>query len=173
MEFDIAPYGLAAQDEKHKKQSIVRAWLLELGNDHWAALPLHEMSQVLLSPELFPIPLAPAHCQQVLLFQKRILPVIDISTLVIGQKTVDFSSKIVGLTVYQKAPKQPLEYAAMHLASMPAVVNVEDSQLTSLPEDEPLWKLFSVSCFMYEERKIPVLDLGILYSAEVLKQIAN
>lgn len=172
MEFDIAPYGLlAAQDEKNKQQNRVRAWLLELGNDLRAAIPLHEMSQVLLSPDLYSIPLSPAHCQQVLLFQKRILPVIDVSTLVTDQKTADFSSKIIGLTVYQKAPKQPLQYAAMHLANMPTMIYVDDSQLTTLPEHEPLWKLFSVSCFMYEDRKIPVLDLAALYSAEVLEQV--
>ncbi len=172
MEFNIAPYGLASQDEKHKKQDTARAWLLEFGNNHWAAVPLHEMSQVILSPELHSIPLTPVHCQQVLLFQKHILPVIDVSNLVSVQKNAEPSRRIIGITVYQKASKQPLQYAAVYLADMPVMVNVDDSQLTSLPEDEPLWESLSLSCFLYEERKIPVLDLAALYSAQVLAQVS-
>ncbi len=156
-----------AAKEAAQKIASERAWLLDLGNNHWAAVPLHEMSQIILSPELFELPLTPSHCHQLMLFQKHILPVINIATLITGSSLTDSSGKIVGLTVYQKAPKKPLEYAAIHLANMPFMVRVEDAHMTSLPDNNDFWPLFSMSCFQYEERKVPVLDLAALYSAEV------
>ncbi len=173
MEIDIAPYGVAAQEKANKVPSV-RAWLLDLGHNHWAALPLHEMSQVLLSPELSSIPLAPHHCRDVLIFEKRILPVINVAAFILGTDIAIAAEedKIIGLTVYQKAPKEQLIYAAIHLDNMPTVIEVEDSQLTDLPANEPTWSALSLSCFSYEEHTVPILNLAALYSSEIATEFA-
>ena len=62
-----------------------RAWLLHFAGGLKAAVGLHEMSQVLISPTLFDVPTMPRYCSDVVIFQKRILPVLNVPNMLLSE----------------------------------------------------------------------------------------
>jgi len=143
-----------------------RAWLLDFGRGLQAAVGHHEMWQVLISPVLFEIPCTPTYCSQVLIFQNSILPVLDMSSLLEGQKTIPVTTPVVGIAIYQEDPSHPIRYACLHLTTTPQSIYVDDDQACDLPPHQPYWEPLAISCFSHKGRIIPIIDLAYLFSEE-------
>jgi chemotaxis signal transduction protein len=143
-----------------------RAWLLDFGRGLQAAVGHQEMWQVLISPVLFDVPCTPTYCSEVLVFQDLILPVLDMSSLLEGQKTIPVTSPVVGIAIYQDDPTQPIRYACLHLATTPQSIYVSDEQACDLPAHQPYWEPLAQSCFSIDGRTIPIIDLAYLFSEE-------
>jgi chemotaxis signal transduction protein len=153
--------------EEQLSENTYRAWLLDFGDGVLAAVAFNEMSQVVLSPELFEVPCTPAYCHQVLLLRKRVMPIIDMLALLTGAASPQpRGGHIIGIGVYQEAAGQALRYIGMHLASTPASIIINDNQACELPDRADLWQELAMACFSYENKKIPVLNLAYLFSAE-------
>lgn len=153
------------------------AWVLNFGAGVQAAVAYHEMSQILLSPDLFPVPMAPSYCNHVLILRNRLLPVINMSRLLApiarpDQVHEDEEDDIVGIAVYQTAPNTPLHSVAMHLIELPQSIVVTD-EMACEPPSNPLWELFSIACFEYEDRAVPLLDLAVLFSSECREELKS
>jgi len=142
-----------------------RAWLLDFGGGVQAACGHHEMWQVLISPTLFEVPCTTFYCDNVLIFQDDILPVLDVISL-FEQKVIQTSSQIVGIAIYQQNPSAPIHYAGLRLANMPLSVYVSDEQMCDLPADQPFQEPLAISCFSYENKEIPIIDFAYLFSEE-------
>lgn len=142
-----------------------RAWLLDFGNGLQAAVGHHEMWQVLLSPVLFEIPCTPPFAREVLVFQERILPVLDVYYF-FHHKSILTKSNIVGIAVYQDDPTQPIRYGCLHLASMPQNITVSDSEICELPEEQPFCEPLALSSFSQNEVAIPIINVGYWFSGE-------
>jgi chemotaxis signal transduction protein len=154
-----------------------KAWVLNFGAGVHAAVAFHEMSQVLLAPELHYVPKTPPHCNHVLIMRYRTLPVMNLANLfapIAAPAQINQSNSedngIVGIAVYQAKPEAPLSYVGLHLESLPQATFVDDEDACELPEN-PLWEHIAVSCFYFEGRRIPLLDLTTLFSAQVREYI--
>jgi chemotaxis signal transduction protein len=161
---------------EEKVANTSRAWLLDFGHGWQAAVGLHEMWQVLIAPELFTVPCAPAYCREVLIFQKLILPVIDFPSLLENQKITHTHQEVVGIAVYQQSFDDPIHYAGLRLATMPQSIHVADEQACDLPSSQQkLWEGLAISCFNHDGIAIPILNLAYLFSDEFnrLKQNFN
>ncbi len=141
-----------------------RAWILDFGRGMQAAVAHHEMWQVLISPVLFEVPRTPPYCNEVLIFQYRILPVLDISLLLEGEKIIPTMSDVVGIAVYQDDPTQPIRYVCLHLATTPLNVYVSDKQACDLPDYQQYWEPLTLCCFSHDGMAIPIIDLAYLFS---------
>ncbi|MDM8569568.1 hypothetical protein QUF50_08690 [Thiotrichales bacterium HSG1] len=148
-----------------------RAWLLNFGSGLQAAVGHHEMWQVLISHKLFNVPVTLPYCNEVLIFQSQILPVVDMSMLMEGKKLTQTTDSIVGITVYQKDPSQPVQYACLHLATMPQNIYVDDEQECELPVQQKHWKPFTSCCFLYKNTAIPIINLAYLFSEQFRKSL--
>lgn len=144
-----------------------RAWLLDFGQGFRAAVGLHEMSQVLLSVELFQLPCTPQYCQEVFVFQNRILPVLDIVSLFSSPVINRDTSNIIGVALYQAQPHQPVHYGGLYLSVMPSSIVVNDEQATHLTEKQHCWQPFAVSAFIYEGDTIPILNLAAFFTQQL------
>ncbi|RKZ52038.1 MAG: hypothetical protein DRR16_11490 [Candidatus Parabeggiatoa sp. nov. 3] len=142
-----------------------RAWLLDFGRDLKAAVGHHEMWQVLISPKLFDVPCTSPYCCEVLIFQDRILPVLDIQYLLDGDKMILTKDNVVGIAVYQDDPTHPIHYAGLHLASTPQNIYVSDDTACDLPEHQQYWEPLALSCFSYKDQAIPIIELAYLFSS--------
>lgn len=140
-----------------------RAWLLDFGKGLKAAVGVHEVSQVLLSAELFEVPCAPLYCNEVMVFRKRILPVLDVVSFLEGKKLLYTQSEIIGIAVYQESFNHPLSHVGLHLATLPVGILVGDDQACELPREQQFWLPFIHACFFYEGQFIPVLNLRALF----------
>lgn len=147
-------------------QKLNRAWLLDFGRGLRAAVGIHEMSHVLLETKLYEIPRAPYYCTEVLVFEGMILPVMDVISLIEQQRIVREGYDVIGISVYQEATTGDLNYAAMHLAMMPAPLFVDNRDACELPADLDYWRPYTLSCFVYEEKPIPIIDFAKLYAPE-------
>jgi chemotaxis signal transduction protein len=153
-----------------KEKTTSRAWLLDFGKGLRAAVGAHEMSQVLLSVTLHDVPCTPAYASEVFVFQEMILPVLDVYTLIRGQRdesTAHLSAHIVGLILYQLDPDDPAHYGGLRLTTLPVNLFVEDEQFCNLPEALRFWKPVAISCFNLNDNAIPIIDLGRLFSGKL------
>lgn len=153
---------------------VSRAWLLDFGRGLKASVGAHEMSQVLLSATLFELPCTPPYCKEVLIFQGRILPVLNLALLLEGQTYFHAPVDIVGIAAYQEDPTQPISYAGLHLAALPANIFVGDDQVCELPIHQHYWEPLILSCFYHEGLTIPILNLTDLFAGKLdLTQFAR
>jgi chemotaxis signal transduction protein len=141
-----------------------KAWLLDFGYDLQAAVGYNEMWQILMSPKIFEIPCTPKYCNQVLVFQDHILPLLDISYLLIGKKSI--TDDVVSIALYQDDPNKPVNYAGINCATIPRSINVSDDQMCELPSEQQYWKPFCLSCFSLENQAIPIINLAYIFSLE-------
>ncbi len=154
--------------ETSKSYNAQRAWLLNFGNGFVGAVAYHEMYQIIMEPEIMDLPCTPVYCHQVLVLRRHILPVVNMVSLLTDEYHPEAGKTgIVGITVFQRAPHAPLNYAAIHLASTPTSLLVTDQQASALPENSPRWNDLAVACFSYDRVRVPVLDLAYLYSPEL------
>lgn len=140
-----------------------RAWVLDFGKDIQAACGHHEMWQVLISPTVFSVPCTPFYCDTVLIFQDNILPVLDIISLLAGQKIVQ-QNRVIGIAIYQENPDDIIHYAGVQLAEMPRSIFVSDDQMCDLSAELPFQEPLAISCFSHQNQKIPIIDFAYLFS---------
>jgi hypothetical protein len=69
------------------------------------------------------------------------------------------------VVAYQTAAHQPIEYAAIATVGLPQTVQVGDDAQCDLPAEGDLWPLISLSCFMHQGQRVPIVDTGRLFSA--------
>ncbi len=146
-----------------------RAWLLDFGNNQQAAVGHHEMWQIILSPTLFNIPSTPTYCNNVMVFQGHILPVVNIPNLLGKESTSMVDRNVVGITVFQDNPANPIRYGCLLLANMPQNIYVSDDSACKLPDDKRYWEYLAISCFSYNDVVIPVINFASLFSKDVAK----
>lgn len=155
-----------ATEKKEVKSS--RAWLLDFGRGLQAAVGQHEMSHVLPTAVLFDIPCTPHYCSEVLIYQNRIMPVLDIPSLLEGQRIIHTSNDVIGVAVFQDDPSHPVGYGGIRLATLPTSVYVSDDQSCELPAHKRYWAPpLSVSCFYHEGVAIPILNLSYLFCGNI------
>jgi chemotaxis signal transduction protein len=144
------------------------AWILDFGNSIQAAVGELEMVHLDEHPKLFAVPKTPYYCRQSLIWNDTIIPVIDIATGIGGQQ-VERENNYVAIVRYKDVRKDTLIHAALLLAAMPIRQVVDDSLACPLPEQPEAWQAFAFSCFDFEGKSIPILDLARLFSQSTQK----
>jgi hypothetical protein len=139
-----------------------QAWLLELGAGYRAAAGERELVHLLYAPASYPVPRTPAYARRVLHWQERLLPVLDLATRLGGETCVS-DHLIAGVFAYQDKRGAPPQYGALWLAAPPKRVDVEDPQACELAEPVTVWQSLAISCFAYEAKPVPILDLRRLF----------
>lgn len=159
-------------------QPTQRAWLLTFSTQFQAAVGYHEMAQILISPTVFPIATAPHYCHDVMILQNEIIPIMNVSQLLTAQQYLDkHTEMIVGIALYQKDNQDEIHSAGLYLANPPQLINVSDEQGCDLPVEGDSgyasgWSEFALSCFLHQDKKIPILDVAYLFSSEFKQQMS-
>ena len=140
------------------------AWLLSIGSGRFAAVGERELLHLAPQPEIFDVPLAPCHCMRVLPWQEQLLPVWDIAAW-LGRDTGTKTLPLAAITGYQSRPRETPRLGAIALLEPPVRIQVSNSQACDLPKGEAGWHELALSCFLYEEKPVPILDLYRMFSA--------
>ncbi len=143
---------------------VSRAWLLNFGHGLQAAVGAHEMSHVLLEATLYQVPLTPWFCNEVMVWQGIILPVMNVPSLIEGQSTSAPQKLIIGIGLYQDDPQKPAHYCAFHLLDTPESIYITDDQACELPVTQLFWKPLATSAFSIEGKSTPIIDFAALFS---------
>jgi chemotaxis signal transduction protein len=145
------------------------AWILPITDTVAAAVGEAELVHVLPdTPALFEVPLAPPYCRRVLVWQRRIVPVMDLAARFQGVgPDSNTTPTLVGIFAYLAEGTGRLDYGALSLAALPRRREVSDAQACRLPDDFEAWRRYVNSGFRAEAggRVIPILRLSRLFSS--------
>jgi chemotaxis signal transduction protein len=156
--------------EKTTQENGTAAWLLGFGAGH-AALGEFEVLHILdQMPEKFPVPQAPLHCREVILWEEHIVPLLDLNILGRNVRSKpakgELGRQIVTIVAYQQSAHALPQYAALLLSKIPQRYTVQDDHMSALPADSPGLDRFTQCAFAHPEYgQIRVLDLPRLLSA--------
>ncbi|HEY6096372.1 MAG TPA: chemotaxis protein CheW [Gallionellaceae bacterium] len=142
--------------------SGTKAWLLDLGASNRAAVGVRELLHLIDAPRTHEIPCTPAYCRHAVLWQDRLLPVMDMAGRLGGELQTGSLLAVVG---YQQVRGELPRFGALMLASPPRQVEVSNEQACDLPEEAQRWKSLAISCFDYQGDAVPVLNLGRIFDA--------
>jgi chemotaxis signal transduction protein len=142
--------------------SRMNAWLLDFGDACHAAVGTRELLHLVDAPSTFAVPCTPAYCNHIVLWQEHLLPVLDIAArLGALPRTAPFLA-VVG---YQHQRGEYPQFGALRLAAPPKQLAVSDEQACRLPEGSNAWQDLAISCFEYQGKAVPVLDLCRIFSS--------
>lgn len=143
----------------------VNAWLLSIGQAENVAVGEFEFIHIVDQPEYFSVPQAPEFCQQVILWNENIVPVMNLSSWFSGQKQIE-DNGIVAILIYENHEGE-LSYGGLKLANIPVQIQVNNDQGCPLPGKFDKWKEISLSSFESDGGDvIPILDVATLFLQE-------
>ena len=140
----------------------MNAWVLELGNNIKAAVGGRELLHLIDVPTTFKVAYAPQYCNQVVSWQGRLLPVMDIASRLgsAGQE-----AQFIAVVGYQHSKGETPQFGAIALSSTPKQLAVSDEQACVLPENFETVAEIAISCFDYHGVAVPVLNLNRLFES--------
>ena len=140
----------------------MNAWLLDFGGSCQAAVGLRELLHLVDTPASFAVPCTPAYCRRVVLWQERLLPVMDIAARLGGASP---ANSFIGVVGYQRQRGEHPQFGALALASPPRQLAVTDDQACRLPEENSAWRELAISCFEHQGVPVPVLNLNRIFGS--------
>lgn len=142
--------------------SGMNAWLLDFGAACQAAVGTRELLHLVDAPITFAVPYTPEYCRSVVLWQERLLPVMDIAArLGTPARTAPFLA-VIG---YQQQRGKYPQFGALMLCSPPRQLTVSDEQACRLPDENSAWRELAISCFEHQGAPVPVLNLCRIFSS--------
>lgn len=141
--------------------SSANAWLLDLGDSMHAAIGMRELVQIIDAPNTFSVPLTPAHSRNVMFWQKRMVPVLDLSIRLENRAS---KGKLMAIVAFQEADKGA-GLGAIILTAPPVRIAVDDTQACTLDDDTVRWQELANSSFTQDGAVIPVLHLSRIFGA--------
>ncbi|RFC36832.1 MAG: Chemotaxis signal transduction protein [Candidatus Nitrotoga sp. SPKER] len=137
------------------------AVLFEFTNGHHAAIGLHEVAELVMSPKLVNVPLAPDYCHSLCIWQDRAIPFIELAPL-IGQRSLEKVNLALVVTYFARSNSEQ-RWGALGLSTYFRMMSVEDDAACLLPQDSSAWPSIAHSCFQLADENVPILNLNALF----------
>lgn len=145
-----------------------QAWIISITDTVFAAVGEFELVHILPdNAVLHRVPKTPDYCQQVFIWQNRIIPVMNLATrFALKQESTINDRFVISIFAYRAENTGLLEYGALFLTDTPRRSEVSDEQVCSLPDDLSAWKHYVKSCFqeIKTQKAIPILRLERLFA---------
>ncbi|MEQ1881451.1 MAG: chemotaxis protein CheW, partial [Burkholderiales bacterium] len=144
-----------------------KGWLLSLGAGRLVAVGERELVHILAElPKLQPIPRAPAHARHAMVWQERILPVIDLSALLDKSESGPSTPiSVIGIVAFRGARKGTIGLGALALHDVPQRLETSDSDACEMPSRLHALSAWAISCLDHPDHgAVPILNLSNLYA---------
>lgn len=138
-----------------------QAWLLDLGPFR-VAVAYHDVLEVVAEPVVWPLPIGPRWCREILTWRGRYLPLARLGS---GE-----SPFAVVLAVACPKHDDRLEYVAMRLKRTPQLIEVRESDDCDLPDQMMLPADHVLASFMYDNEVVLVPDFAALFKIKLQQQ---
>jgi len=147
------------------------AWLIETTGGYKFAIAEYELIEYVMEPERQHIPLAPAYASSILLWQEKMIPIIDFGQLIPAQSHINTS---VAVLAYQLKPGDELQYMGIEIKQAPKKIFIDDAQVCDSQDiDRGIWQFLSNSWFSYDNEALPIINISTLASAEFSQKAAQ
>ncbi|RFC33569.1 MAG: Chemotaxis signal transduction protein [Candidatus Nitrotoga sp. MKT] len=137
------------------------AVLFEFTSGRHAAIGLHEVAELIMSPNLVRVPLAPNYCHSLCIWQGRAIPFMELAPL-IGQRSLEKISLALVVTYFARSNGKQ-RWGALGLSAHFRMVSVGDDAACLLPQDSSAWISIAHSCFQLADENVPILNLDALF----------
>ena len=150
------------------------AWLLDCGESLTIAVGDHEMLELVQTGQQHQVTETSEQGSEVLQWQGKAVPVMEISSLHTGSK-LDSSDSYLCLLNYQVSVDTPLQQLALRVTRAPERIQVDDAQVCEFPRefDNSQLKSVTLSCFTHHAKPVLILDIASLCSSEFRDQVSN
>lgn len=141
------------------------AWLTDCGGGVLAAIGIPNVLHVVEDTSLlFRVPLAPAHCNRVLLWQNRVLPVVDLSVLLATK--IASARSLYSCVLGWRDAGGVTEYGVLLSRALPRRILISDSQRAEpLDTDVERWRGIALGFFSYHKHITPIVDPAALFGS--------
>jgi len=153
--------------------SRVAAWVMKVDDSIYASVSQMELVHIINNPCSINVPKAPEYCQNIIIWNDSILPVVDFSRIL---NNIDSNKlcNVVAVIIYKDSNNE-VNYGGINLSESPELEYVENNQLCDLPEHTKDLQDISLSCFLSKNgHEVPILDMSKIfsrdYSEEFIKQ---
>lgn len=136
------------------------AWLLDFGNGVYGAVATRVLLHLLHNAKVFAVPCTPPYCRQAVLWQDRLLPVMDMAARLGGAPQ---QPDLLAVACYLDPVEGLPRFGALALSAAPVPIIVSDSAACDLPEQPAGWKGLAASCFEHQRQPVPILHLGRIF----------
>lgn len=143
----------------------VDAWLLALDEGLQAAVGGLELLHLLEYPDCYPLPGSPPHCAVALLWEEEVLPVVDLGAWLRGREMDPLPT--LAAVVQYRVDAASVNRGALVLHGPPGLIQVSNEMACELPDSPGGWALLAISCFRWQHRTVPVVDLARLYRGDL------
>lgn len=145
----------------------VPAWIMSITDTVSVSVGEFELVHILTdTPVLFTVPTAPNYCQQVFVWQNKIIPVMNLATRFgLPEKSDNF---IVSIFAYRTEKTEQIEYGALFLTATPSRIEVGNTQACPLSTNLTAWTPYVRCCFQDTKTKkaTPILNLERLFASQ-------
>ena len=148
------------------------AWIIAMTDTLSVAVGEFELVHILPdNPMLFNIPKAPPYCQQIFVWQNKIIPVMNLAKRFgLENNPASDESFVVNIFAYRAEKTRLPEYGTLFSKAAPRRIEVSNEQACSLPAHLSSWTPYFRSCFQETETKkvIPILNLERLFAYQAV-----
>ena len=149
----------------------VAAWVMQIDRMSRVAVGQLELIHIIANPEYIEVPKAPRHCKRVVMWNNKVIPVMDLSILV-NDASAFYQHNSVAVALYAPEGRHELQYGGIQLIDMPVLDKVSNQQQVTQSELSEQWKPLSVSAYRGRDSDIiPILDLPKLFSPDITRYL--
>jgi len=139
------------------------AWLLDFGQELYAAVGARVLLQVIDRPELNAVPCSPDYCSNVFKWHNRLLPVMDMATRISRKKQQ--SRRLLAVAGFQYQPGGATRFVGLTIETPPLAITVGDDQAMVLTANHALnWGGLALSCIEHNGKTVPILNLDQIFA---------
>lgn len=141
---------------------------MQVGRTSRVAVGQLELIHIIATPEYIEVPKAPAYCTRVVVWNNKIIPVLDLSMLV-DDTSAFYQHNALAVALYTNAGGKEVKYGGIQLIDMPVLDRVSNSQQISESKLPDKWRPISISGYTSKDNDIiPILDVHRLFSPGAL-----
>lgn len=151
--------------------NAAEAWLVECGNVRVFVSALNMQHVIEHAGLCYRVPMTPAHCNSVLVWQQQVLPMVNLAEMIYQSTTASCPySCVLGWQDIERGT----EYGVLAASSFPQRVMIHDSHcIDPTPEVAQTWQGFALCFVEYNNKHIPIIDVARLFDSSQFAESAD
>ncbi len=142
----------------------VDAWLLAIDYDNKVAVGEFELVYIVNQAEYIHVPQAPEYCSQIIIWNGKVVPVVDLSSWFTSREQLD-DCKAIAILAYEGA-KGEVQYGGLKLIDIPMLESVTNDQFCHLSQQKMKMEKISHSSYMSKNGEVvAILNIPSIFSS--------
>lgn len=156
------------QQDKDSVSSVAQASILTCHYSvGYVAFAPHVVAGIQAISQVEPVPAMPYYALGLMRWQGKWIPLIHFDSLILAYPLKDKHTLPTHCLIlaYQAYPGADISHGALAINTSELInVTVSDADACSLPLNSDLWQTIAKSCFKYQDRPTPIIDVAKLFN---------